>query len=110
MTSRARDAQGRFTSGAGPSHHPGGFPSASAASNFEEGEEDQQLLATASQADDESVISAPLPHRRAHATSESSPVTPTSVQHQVPPHFNTLSMFTAPTSSAPILNNPLPRS
>ena len=105
MTSRARDAQGRFTSGAGPSHPPGGFPSVSAALNFEEGEEDQQLLATASQADDESVISASVPHRHACATSESSPVTSAPTQHQVPPHFNTPSMF-----SAPIINNPLPHS
>ena len=105
MTSCARDAQGHFTSGAGPSHPPGGFPSVSAASNFEEGEEDHQLLATASQADDESIISAPLQHHRAHATSESSLVTSAPAQHQVPPHFHTPSIF-----SAPIINNPLPHS
>ena len=108
MTSHARDTQGCFTSGAGPSHPPGGFPSVSAASIFEEGEEDHQLLATASQADDESVIGVPLQHRCAHATSESSLVTSAPVQHQVPPHFHTPSIFTVPTSSAPIINNPLP--
>ena len=68
MTSHTHDAQGCFTSGAGPSHPPGGFPSVSTASNFEEGEEDQQLLAITSQANNESVISAPLQHCCAHAT------------------------------------------
>ena len=108
MTSCACDAHDHFTSGAGPSHPPGGFPSASAASNFKEGEEDQQLLATASQADGESIISTPLPHHHAHATLESSPVTSAPVQHQVLPHFHTPSMFTTPTSSTPLLNNPIP--
>ena len=102
MTYRARNAQGRFTSGAGPSNHPGALPSISSAA-LEDGE-DQPLHASGSQPDDDSVINIPC---RARATLESSPVTSTPIQHQMPPHFHTPSMFTAPTTSIPILN-PLP--
>ena len=102
MTYCARNAQGRFTSGAGPSNHPGALPSISSAAS-EDGE-DQPLHASGSQPDDDSVIN--IPHR-ARTTSESSPVTSTPIQHQVPPHFHTPSMFTAPTTSVPT-HNPLP--
>ena len=104
MTYRTRNTQGRFTSGAGPSNHPGALPSISSAAS-EDGE-DQPLHAFGSQPDEDSVIN--IPHH-AHTTSESSPVTSTPIQHQMLPHFHTPSMFTAPTTSVPTLN-PLPPS
>ena len=102
MTYHACNAQGHFTSGAGPSNHPGALPSIS--STASEDGEDQPLHASGSQPNNDAVINIP---RRAHTTSESDPVTSTPIQHQVPPHFHTPSMFTTPTTSVPILN-PLP--
>ena len=102
MTYCTCNAQGHFTSGAGPSNHPGALPSISSTA-LEDGE-DQPLHASGSQPDDDSVIN--IPHC-AHTTSESSPVTSTPIQHQMPPHFHTPSMFTAPMTSVPTLN-PLP--
>ena len=102
MTYHAHNTQGHFTSGAGPSNHPGALPSISSAA-LEDGE-DQPLHASGSQPNDDAVIN--IPHC-ACATSESNPVTSTPIQHQVPPHFHTPSMFTTPTTSVPILN-PLP--
>ena len=101
MTYHACNAQGHFTSGAGPLNQPGALPSISSIA-LEDGE-DQPLHASGSQPDKDAVINIPC---CAHTASESDPVTSTPIQHQVP-HFHTPSMFTAPMTSVPILN-PLP--